>query len=143
MQSFVGGTPAWVDRTAIGKRLWAMERQFYQQRQFFPAWIDGNRTTPQMKDLLSQLHYAEKHGLDPATYRVAEFERTREESQTKLEGTRFDEAMVPELDAKMTYAYLRYAADLLGWTSTPKNVSKNWLVSPETKPLSTSCESSE
>jgi len=38
--------------------------------------------------------------------------------------------MVPELDAKMTYAYLRYAADLLGWTSTPKNVSKNWLVSP-------------
>ncbi len=130
VRSLVGGTPAWVDRTALGKRLWTIERQFYEQRQFLPAWIDGDRTTAQMKELLSQLHYSEKHGLDPARYGVAAFEKAREGSQTKTEGTRFDPAIVPELDAKMTYAYLRYASDLLGWSTTPKAVSKNWLDSP-------------
>jgi murein L,D-transpeptidase YcbB/YkuD len=131
MRALVGGTPQWIEQTALGKRLWAVERTFYEQRQFMPAWIDGNRTTPQMKDLIAQLKYSEVHGLDPASYRVGEFEDARARSQTKTEGTRFDVKIVPELDAKMTYAYLRYAADLLGWSSTPKDVYVNWLASPK------------
>jgi murein L,D-transpeptidase YcbB/YkuD len=95
-----------------------------------PAWIDGDRTTSHLKDLISQLHYAERHGLAPARYGVTEFEKAREQSQTKFEGTRFPVERVPELDAKMTYAYLRYAADLLGWSSSPQQVSPNWLDEP-------------
>ncbi len=45
-------------------------------------------------------------------------------------GTRFDAGAVPALDAKLTYAYLRYAADLLGWRTNPRDVSSNWLVEP-------------
>ena len=131
VKTLLEGTPRWVDQGALGKRLWKVERDFYAKRAFLPAWIDGDRTTPQMKELISQLHYSEKHGLDPAVYRVQEFERARDSSQTKTEGTRFDVDAVPELDAKMTYAYLRYAADLLGWSSTPQDIWKNWLDAPK------------
>jgi murein L,D-transpeptidase YcbB/YkuD len=135
MRSLVSSTPRWVDQSALGRRLWAFERAFYEQRQFLPAWIDGDRTTPQMKELVSQLKYSEAHGLDPASYGVQEFEQARERSQTKFEGTRFDPKIVPELDAKMTYAYLRYAADLLGWGARAKEVYANWLVEPKKEDL--------
>ena len=128
IQQVVSGSPAWVDQSPLGKRLWTIEMAFYESRQHMPAWIDGDGTTSQMKDLISQLHYAEVHGLDSARYGLSDFEAAREESQTKFEGTKFAAADVPELDAKMTYAYLRYAADLLAWGAAPKSVYANWLV---------------
>jgi murein L,D-transpeptidase YcbB/YkuD len=119
IRTLVSTTPSWVDHSPLGKRVWAIERGFYESRGFTTAWVNGDKTTPQMKDLVQQLLYSEKHGLDPASYHVSEFQEAREASQTKYEGTRFDPARVPELDAKMTYAYLRYAADLLAWGAAP------------------------
>src|SRR5688572_27460916 len=74
-QSTLGDTPVWVDRTALGKRLWEIERQFYEARGYLPAWIDGDRTTPQLKVLIEQFRYSEVHGLDPAAYPVEQYER--------------------------------------------------------------------
>jgi murein L,D-transpeptidase YcbB/YkuD len=130
IRTLVAASPDWVDRGALGKRLWTIEREFYEARGYMPAWVDGNRTTPQMKELVQQLHYSEQHGLDASRYQVAEFDQIREQSQTRM-GTRFDVARVPELDAKMTYGYLRYAADLLGWSTSPRDVSRNWLAEPK------------
>jgi murein L,D-transpeptidase YcbB/YkuD len=130
IRKIVRSTPQWIDRSALGRRLWTIERAFYESRGHLPAWIDGDATTPQLKDLLQQLHYAERHGLDPARYGVADFEQVRDASQTTLHGTVFPVERVPELDAKMTYAYLRYAADLLGWSSSPQQVSRDWLDEP-------------
>ena len=93
--------------------------------------MDGDRTTPQWKDLVQQLKYSERHGLDPASYSVREFEQLRDASQTKTSGTRFPVERVPEMDAKMTYEYMRYAADLLGWTHSAKDVHPNWLTTPK------------
>ena len=135
LQKVVEGTPQWVERTPLGKRLWAIEREFYKERGYTPAWIDGDRTTEPMKELVRHLHFAEAHALDSARYHVAEFERIRQESQTRLRGTRFDVAIVPELDAKLTYAYLSYAADLLAWSTSPSQVSKNWLTNPKKEDL--------
>jgi murein L,D-transpeptidase YcbB/YkuD len=132
----VAGTPEWVDRSPLGKRLWTIERSFYESRGYLPAWIDGNRTTPQLKDLVAQLKYSEVHGLEPSDYRIEEFERIRDASHTFM-GTRFDGAVVPELDAKLTYAYLRYAADLLGWRTNPTDMSSLWLTQPKTEDLPT------
>ena len=119
--------PPWVDRSPLGQRLWKVEQAFYQSRQYLPAWVDGVETTPHWKDLIQQLKYSAVHGLDPARYRVAEFETLREQSQDSLRGTQFPIERVPELDAKMTYAYLQYAADLLGWSHNPREVHRNWL----------------
>jgi len=135
IRSQLESSPQWVDPSSLGKRLWAMERDFYEARGFAPAWVDGDRTTPQMKNLVQQFKYSALHGLDPARYPIGEFEHLREQSQTRL-GTRFDAAAVPELDTRLTYAYLRYAADLIGWSTTPKDISRNWLMDPKKEDLS-------
>jgi murein L,D-transpeptidase YcbB/YkuD len=129
-------TPPWVDGSALGKRLWAIERGFYEDRGYMPAWVDGERTTPQMKDLVQQFKYSELHGLDPARYPITEFEQLRAQSQTRM-GTRFPVGAVPELDAKLTYGYLRYAADLIGWSTAPMEISGNWLIAPKEEDLVT------
>ena len=131
IKTLVGRTPAWVDKSALGRRLWKIEQEFYAKREYLPAWVDGVATTDHWKDLIQQLKYSEAHGLDPAKYGFAEFEQLREQSQTKISGTQFPVERVPEMDAKMTYAYLRYAADLIGWTHTPKDVHPNWLTDPK------------
>jgi murein L,D-transpeptidase YcbB/YkuD len=136
IRSTVGETPSWVERTALGQRLWALERQFYERRGYLPAWIDGDRTTPQLKVLIEQFRYSEVHGLDPAAYPGHEYERIREESQTFL-GTRFEAVQVPELDARLTYGYLRYAADLLGWNDKPSDIANRWLTQPKDEDLAT------
>jgi murein L,D-transpeptidase YcbB/YkuD len=135
MRELVGATPEWVERTALGRRLWKIEQAFYESRDYLPVWIDGDDTTELWKDLVQQLKYSEAHGLDPATYGVADFERARDVSQTRLSGTKFPAAQVPALDATMTYAYLRYASDLLGWTHSAKQVHPNWLTSPKDEDL--------
>jgi murein L,D-transpeptidase YcbB/YkuD len=112
-----------------------MEREFYGSRGYLPAWVDGDATTPQWKDLIQQLKYAERHGLDPASYGVNAFEQLRERSQSKTRGTAFPLDAIPEHDTRLTYAYLRYAADLLGWTHSPKQVHQNWLTSPKQEDL--------
>jgi murein L,D-transpeptidase YcbB/YkuD len=133
-------TPAWVDRDAVGKRLWEVERAFYESRGYLPAWVDGDQTTEPWKDLVQQLKYSERHGLDVASYGPQEFEQLREQSQTRMSGTRCPVERVPEMDAKMTYAYLRYAADLLGWTRSAKQVHNAWLAAPRREDLAARLE---
>jgi len=140
LRALVGSTPKWVANDPLGKRLWQIERAFYETRGFRPAWVDGDRTTPQWKDLVQQLKYSERHGLEPAKYQVAEFEQLREQSQSKTAGTRFPLERIPELDAKMTFAYLSYAADLLGWDENPKAIYDNWIVPVKKADLAASLE---
>jgi murein L,D-transpeptidase YcbB/YkuD len=135
LRDMLMGTPSWVDTSALGKRLWKIEQAFYDSRQHAPAWVDGDETTLHWKDLVQQLKYSEVHGLDPATYPIAELEQLREQSQTKVHGTRFPVERIPEMDAKMTYAYLRYAADLIGWTRSPRQVHRNWLTDAKDEDL--------
>lgn len=136
IQETVSGTPAWVDDTPLGKRLWTSAQAFYEARGYQPAWVDGRETTAQWKDLVQQLKYSVAHGLDPERYRAADFEALRAASQDRWSGTRFPVEQVPEMDAKMTYAYLRYAADLLGWTRSPRQVHTQWLTEAKTEDLS-------
>lgn len=135
IHKIVSGTPAWVDRTPLGRRLWKVEQDFYESREHMPMWVDGNETTRHWKDLVAQLKYSEAHGLEPARYGVEEFERRREESQTRLHGTRFPIEAIPELDTRMTYAYLQYAADLIGWTRSARDVHRNWLTEAKKEDL--------
>ena len=127
--------PPWVDRSPVGQRLWKVEQAFYQSRDYLPAWVDGVETTAHWKDLIQQLKHSATHGLDPARYRAEEFEALRAQSQDKIRGTQFPIDRVPELDARMTYAYLQYAADLLGWSHSPREVHRNWLANPKQEDL--------
>ncbi len=80
LRAVVEAPPAWVEKSALGTRLWAVEKTFYESRGFMPVWVDGDRTTPHMKELVEQFKYSELHGLDPSRYPIEEFQQLREES---------------------------------------------------------------
>jgi murein L,D-transpeptidase YcbB/YkuD len=131
----VTATPSWVDRsTALGRRVWTIERTFYEQRGYMPAWVDGTRPTPQMTALLEQLRTSSTHGLDPERYGLDAIERAHADATGRF-GVRFEVEAVPELDARLTYAYLAFAADLLGWRTGPTQVSPHWRIAAKKEDL--------
>ncbi len=135
MRAILDRPPQWVGTGRLERRLWAFERTFYEQRSYAPAWIDGDRPADRMNELLSQLRYSERHGLMPASYGVEAFEQARDRSKTRFRGTRFPVDAVPELDTRLTFAYLRYAADLLAWSSEPRAIDPNWVAAPRKEDL--------
>ena len=128
IQHLVGSTPAWVDGDKAGSTLWKVERDFYASRDNLPAWIDGDKPTTRLATLIDGLKASEDHGLNPARYGTDKFEQTL--ALAKQNKDRLDVAKVPELDARLTYAYLKYASDLLGWSVNPKSIYEDWIAAP-------------
>jgi len=118
-------TPAWVGRDKLGATLWKVERQFYESRDNLPAWIDGDKASARVGALVDALNHSEEHGLDPARYGVDHFRQIV--AQADANTHRFETERVPEFDTRLTYAYLQYAADLLGWSGNPKAIDTNWI----------------
>src|SRR5688572_32641950 len=54
IRELTSAAPSWVDRSALGRRLWKIEQAFYESRRYLPAWVDGVETTPHGKDLIQQ-----------------------------------------------------------------------------------------
>ena len=128
IQRIVASTPAWVDRDRLGTKLWKAERDFYASRRNLPAWLDGDKASPRLAALIDALKHSEDHGLDPARYHTDGFQQAVAAAAQNKE--RYELAKIPELDARLTYAYLRYAADLLGWSGNPRAIYETWLVAP-------------
>src|SRR2546427_3050097 len=104
--------PSWVERTEYGKRIWSLEQKFYEQRNYLPAWIDGDDPTPRLDALLQALGDAELHGLEPSRYGVSGLVAERRQADEATIGTSFDHQRAPELDPRFTYALLQHAGDL-------------------------------
>ena len=128
IQRLVSSMPAWVDRDRLGSALWTAERDFYGSREHLPAWMDGDKASPRLATLIDALKHSEDHGLDPARYHTDGFQQAVVAAAPNK--GRYDLAKIPELDARLTYAYLRYAADLLGWSGNPKAIYPTWMVAP-------------
>jgi len=128
IERIVDSSPAWIDRDKLGSTLWKAEREFYESRGHLPAWIDGDKASPRLTSLVEALKHSEDHGLDPARYGTDRFQQAIAAADQNKK--RYDLAKIPELDARLTYAYLRYAADLLGWSSSPKAIYANWIPAP-------------
>jgi len=127
--------PSWVERTEYGKRIWSLEQKFYEQRNYLPAWIDGDDPTPRLDALLQALGDAELHGLEPSRYGVSGLVAERRKADEATIGTSFDHQRVPELDLRFTYAFLKHAGDLLGWARSPRDVDRTWLATPKKEDL--------
>jgi murein L,D-transpeptidase YcbB/YkuD len=125
IQRIVSSTPAWAGRDRLGATLWKAERQFYESRDNLPAWIDGDKASPRLGALLDALKRSEDHGLDPARYGLDRFQQLVTEADANKQ--RYAIERVPEMDTRLTYAYLQYAADLIGWTGDPKAIYTNWV----------------
>ena len=127
----IAAAPRWIDRGEFGKRLWVIEQQFYEARGYTPAWIDGDRPTAQLDELVEVLRAAGSHGLQPAAYGVDDLQAARATADEAWLGAKFDPERIPELDLRLTYAFLEHAADLLGWRLSPRTIDKSWLATPK------------
>src|SRR5690606_33972833 len=58
-----------------------------------------------------------------------------EASRTRFRGTRIPPDVAPGLDVRLTHAYLRHAADLLGWTHSAREVYRDWMAAPKEEDL--------
>ncbi len=132
LKKSASSVPRWVHRDAAGRRLWALEQKFYAERQYVPAWIEGDDPTPQLESLLGAIRDAEVHGLEPAGYGYDALAAALAKADERAWfGASFDPDVIPETDLRLTYAFLTHAADLLGWRSSPREVDRNWLPSPK------------
>jgi murein L,D-transpeptidase YcbB/YkuD len=132
VQRSASSTPRWVHRDALGRRLWALEQKFYGERQHVPAWIDGDEPTAQLHALVGALGDAEMHGLAPAAYGSETLAAALQKADDRSWfGAAFEPDVIPEMDLRLTYAFLRHAADLLGWRSSPREVARSWVPSPK------------
>ena len=127
----MGAVPSWADRDAIGKRLWAIEKAFYKERAYLPAWIDGNDPTPQLDELLDVLRDAPEHGLDPEMYGYAALAAARARAEETWFGDSYEAAGIPDMDLRLTYAFLAHAADLAGWRPSAREIDRAFQVSPK------------
>ena len=124
-------TPRWVQRDPLGKRLWAIEKKFYEERGHVPAWIDGDDPKPQLDALLDAIREADLHGLEPSAYGYEALAAARTQADEAWIGASFEPDVIPGLDLRLTYAFLTHAADLLGWSSSPREINPNWLPAPK------------
>jgi len=105
-----------------GHQVWQEAQRFYRQNGFQLVWSDGTRARAPFDALLRALHAADREGLEPSDYRVAELDAAPRSGLTR------DQAVTFDLHA--TYAYLRCAWDLTHGTVDPEDVDPHWHAVP-------------
>jgi L,D-transpeptidase YcbB len=124
--------PPFVTADAEGASLWKRTRQFYQQREFAPAWIENAAPKSQMDDLIAALREANREGLDPDLYGATLIaERRDEASRGFLTRQGFDPDEAGTLDVWLTYIYLKYASDLASGISDLATADRSWHIKPD------------
>jgi L,D-transpeptidase YcbB len=124
--------PPLVTADAEGASLWKRTRQFYQQREFAPAWIENAAPKSQMDDLIAALREANREGLDPDLYGATLIaERRDEASRGFLTRQGFDPDEAGTLDVWLTYIYLKYASDLASGISDLATADRSWHIKPD------------
>lgn len=124
--------PTFVTADDEGARLWKLTRQFYERRQFAPAWIEEAKPRPQMDALIDAIKAAHQEGLDPELYNAALLDtRYREGSKGFLSQKGFDPVQAGQMDAWMTYLYMKYASDLADGLSDLARADPTWKIKPE------------
>src|SRR5688500_36444 len=124
--------PAYVTADAEGKKLWQLTQQFYERRQFTPAWSKGTAPLPHVGELIDAIKAAGHEGLDPQLYNVAFLEQRRQDA---TKGFLTKKGFVPNeagaLDVWLTYLYMKYASDLADGLSDLARADPRWQIRGE------------
>jgi murein L,D-transpeptidase YcbB/YkuD len=125
--------PSFVTKDQEGAELWRLTRQFYEKREFAPAWIRNNAgPRSKMEALTKALHEADKEGLDPELYGFSALEKRRQEaSEGFLSQKGFDPTEAGTLEVWLTYLYMKYASDLADGLSDLARADRSWQIKPE------------
>jgi len=124
-----GDAPPFVGRDAHATRIWKLTRQFYQNRDDAPAWIEDRKPTRQMDELIAAVQAADREGLDPELYNVSTLTARRQEAgRGFLTAKGFDAAEASQLDVWLTYLYLTYASDLTSGLANLSHADPGWKI---------------
>jgi murein L,D-transpeptidase YcbB/YkuD len=124
--------PAFVTADTEGRKLWKLTRQFYERREFQPAWVDGTKPLPQFDQLVEAMEAASAEGLDPQLYNVELLEQRRQEAGRGFLTKRgFEVEEAGSLDVWLTYLYMKYASDLADGLSDLAHADPKWQIKPE------------
>jgi len=115
-----------------GREVWKEEQRFYRQGGYQLAWSDGRRVRGDFAGLLRALRAADRDGLDPAEYHLADLEAAHHA---------FTRERAIDFDVRASYAYLRYAWDLTHGTVDPEDVDPQWHATPRNVDLHNALES--
>jgi murein L,D-transpeptidase YcbB/YkuD len=114
-----------------GHHVWQEEQRFYKQNGYQLAWSDGKHPHGQLDGLIRAIRAAEEDGLDPKDYDPDALDAARRAALDQNAAT---------LDARATYAYLRFAWDLAHGTIDPEDVNPQWHAAPTSVDLHAALE---
>jgi murein L,D-transpeptidase YcbB/YkuD len=106
------------------RRLIDQVRRVYKDQNYQFIWIDGDRLSDRFSQFAKALDSAESHGLTRAVYAVPVEDASG--SRVKVSP---DQA--PQLDVKITSAFLRYFAHLSGGRLDARALQPLWTLKPE------------
>ena len=116
-----------------GHHAWQEEQRFYKQAGYRLMWTDGKHPRAQMDALVRAVRAADQEGLDPGDYRIDELDAIRRAP--------IDDKNAVDADLRSTYAYLRYAADLVHGRIDPEDIDSHWHAVPRNVDLHGTLES--
>lgn len=124
--------PAFAVHDPEGARLWKQTQQFYQRRDYLPAWTRDGAPRSKMEDFIDALKKAGDEGLDPELYGVARLEQKYQEgSKGFLTKQGFDPREAGALDVWLTYLYMKLASDLADGLSDLARADSSWRIKPD------------
>jgi L,D-transpeptidase YcbB len=116
-----------------GETIFASEKlaEFYERRDFAPAWSGANGPLKISGALLEALRASDDHGLNPALYRLDVLERAVDAARSDPQDVR----AVAEADLLLTEAFVRHAAHLLAGHLDPERIGASWFIARPEKNL--------
>jgi murein L,D-transpeptidase YcbB/YkuD len=103
--------------------------RFYLNRVFKPAWSNNDGPLPQATDLVKKIREADRDGLRPDDYHLANIEALLAEADFhKITNRPFDPGILADLDLLLTDAFLLYGSHLLTGHVNPETIQSEWLI---------------
>jgi len=119
------GSPAFASDDR-GAELWKAVRAFYSKRDYAPVWLHGDRLTPGAQALRRALAAAPREGLSADRYDPRAFAGPQVVTAAV---TADGPERAARLDVGLTFAFVRFAADLAAGSVDPRGAASLWRVS--------------
>jgi len=100
---------------------------FYQERQYRPAWVDDRGFTNAARELLELLRNSGEEGLCPEDYHLVFLDPLTElEWDYRRIGVLFDPHFMADADLLLTDAFLLYSAHMIAGRVDPAEIHEGW-----------------
>jgi len=101
--------------------------RFYEQRTYRPAWSGEDGPLPHVDVLIKAIGEADREGLRPDDYHLAEIEVTLKEVHQNQENEKpLNPRRLVDLDLLLTDAFLIYGSHLLAGRINPETIDAEW-----------------